>query len=200
MAPHYFIEEEPHDEFIEFVRRELQPGIDGYNNSVDFICPKKTKAWWKKRSERRIARAINHNINVRPTTIENGYLNIFSILVYMSKTHLITQFTSNNFRDEQLPLLNNERFGQGSAIERDMKEFCQTQWMFCPVMFSGKTPMDMRKIPRDQILPIQEQSRKTAKGNSPKSTIRVVKLYSECHDDDWSSSVSLSHPPCVLVH
>ncbi|RFN55137.1 serine/threonine protein kinase [Fusarium flagelliforme] len=189
MAPHYLVHDEPHKEFIDFVRRGLQPGIDGDDNPVKFICPKKTKAWWKKQSEHRIVRALNHNINVRPATIKNGYLNIFSILVFMSKTYLITQFTSNNFRDEQLPLLNHEHFGKGSAIERDMKEFCETQWMFCPVMFSSETPMDMRKIPRDQILPIQEQSRKTATGNNPKSTIRVVTLYPECHDHDWSSSL-----------
>lgn len=200
MAPHYLVHDEPHDEFIDFVRRELQPGIDGDDNPVKFICPKKTKAWWKKRSEHRIVRALNHNINVRPATIENGYLNIFSILVFMSKTYLITQFTSNNFRDDQLPLLNHEYFGKGSAIERDMKDFCETQWMFCPVMFSSETPMDMRKIPRDQILPIQEQSRKTATGNNPKSTIRIVTLYSECHDHDWSSSVSLPRLLCILAH
>lgn len=199
MAPHYVVDE-PHDEFIDFVRRELQPGIDGDDKPVKFICPKKTKTWWKKRGEYRIVRALNHNINVRPATIENGYLNIFSILVFMSKTYLITQFTSNNFRDEQLPLLNHEHFGKGSAIERDMKVFCDTQWMFCPVMFSRETPMDKRKIPRDQILPVQEQLRKTANGNDPKSTIRVVTLYPECHDKDWSLSVSLPCPISGLGH
>jgi hypothetical protein len=193
MASHY-LHDERNEEFIQFVHRELQPGVDGDGQKVEFISPKKTEKWWKKGSENRIARAINHNINARVATIEKAYLNIFSILVYSSKTSLIKEFISNGFQDQQLPLLDTKRFGTDRAIVKDMEEFYENQWMFCPVMFLSTTPMDRRTIPRRQILPIKDEKITTTKANHSKSVVRVVTLHPECYDKDWSSSVSLSHP------
>lgn len=184
--------DERNEEFIHFVRRELQPGLDGESNEVEFISPNKTKKYWTKRSENRIARAINHNINARPATIEKGYLTIFSILVYISKTYLIKYFTSYGFQDQQLPLLDTRRFGTDPAIVRDMEDFCENQWTFCPVLFFSHFPMDKRNIPSRQILPIKYEKRIMTKPNHSKSVIRVVTLHPECYDSDWSSSVSLS--------
>ncbi|KAG8669430.1 hypothetical protein FPOAC2_08759 [Fusarium poae] len=181
-------QDERHEEFIQFVRRELQPGIDGDGEKVEFISPTKTAKWWKKGGEYRIARAINHNINARAATIEKAYLNIFSILVYSSKTSLIKEFISHGFQDQQLPLLDTERFGNDRAMVKDMEEFCENQWMFCPVVFSSTMPMDKRTIPRRQILPIKDEKITTTKANHSKSVIRVVTLHSECYDKDWSPS------------
>jgi hypothetical protein len=181
-------QDERHEEFIQFVRRELQPGIDGDGEKVEFISPTKTAKWWKKGGEYRIARAINHNINARAATIEKAYLNIFSILIYSSKTSLIKEFISHGFQDQQLPLLDTERFGNDRAMVKDMEEFCENQWMFCPVVFSSTMPMDKRTIPRRQILPIKDEKITTTKANHSKSVIRVVTLHSECYDKDWSPS------------
>jgi hypothetical protein len=190
-------QDERHEEFIQFVRRELQPGIDGDGEKVEFISPTKTAKWWKKGGEYRIARAINHNINARAATIEKAYLNIFSILVYSSKTSLIKEFISHGFQDQQLPLLDTERFGNDRAMVKDMEEFCENQWMFCPVVFSSTMPMDKRTIPRRQILPIKDEKITTTKANHSKSVIRVVTLHSECYDKDWSPSVSCLHSHSV---
>ncbi|GKT99137.1 serine threonine protein kinase [Fusarium langsethiae] len=179
---------ERHEEFIQFVLRELQPGIDGDGKKVEFICPTKTTNWWKKRGENRIARAINHNINARAATIEKAYLNIFSVLVYSSKTYLIKDFISRGFQDQQLPLLDPEKFGKDLAMVRDMQDFYENQWMFCPVVFSSTMPMDKRTIPCRQILPIKDEKITTTKSNHSKSVIRVVTLHSGCYDADWSSS------------
>jgi hypothetical protein len=180
--------EQRHDEFIKFVQRELQPGVDGDNHEVEFISPSKTSAWWKKRSENRLARALNPQINARAATIEKGYLNIFSILAYISKTYLINHFTSNGFQDQQLPLLDTRRFGTDVALVRDMEDFKENQWTFCPVVFFSHMPMDRRVIPCRQILPIKDEKRTTAKPNHAKSVIRVVTLHPECYDPAWSTS------------
>ncbi|CAF3460391.1 unnamed protein product [Fusarium graminearum] len=185
-------QDERNEEFIQFVRRELQTGIDGNGAKVEFISPTKTAEWWKKRSENRVARAINHNIHARAATIEKAYLNIFSILVYNSKTYLIREFISHGFQDQQLPLLDHKRFGGDLAMVRDMKDFCDTQWMFCPVVFSNAMPMDKRTLPCRQILPIKDQKITTTKQNHSKSTIRVptvvFKEYLTCERDAlWNS-------------
>ncbi|RBR23105.1 uncharacterized protein FIESC28_04100 [Fusarium coffeatum] len=180
--------EQRHDEFIKFVQRELQPGVDGDNNEVEFISPSKTSAWWKKRSENRLGDAINPQINARAATIEKGYLNIFSILAYISKTYLINHFTSNGFQDQQLPLLDTRRFGTDVALVRDMEDFVEHQWTFCPVVFFSHMPMDRRVLPCRQILPIKDEKRTTAKPNHAKSVIRIVTLHPECFDPTWSQS------------
>lgn len=155
-----------------------------------FVSPAVTARWWKKSGQRRLSRAIDRNIHALPTTIENGYLNIFSILVYISRTYLINNFTSNGYQDQQLPLLNARCFGDDPALVDDMNEFCEHQWMFCPLIFSRHTPMDKRHIDPRQILPIKTTVTITTDSNHSKSNIRVVTLYPECFDREWSPTVS----------
>ncbi|KAI1010794.1 hypothetical protein LB503_005027 [Fusarium chuoi] len=163
--------DERNEEFIRYVR---------------FVSPAVTARWWKKSGQRRLSRAIDRNIHALPTTIENGYLNIFSILVYISRTYLINNFTSNGYQDQQLPLLNARCFGDDPALVDDMNEFCEHQWMFCPLIFSRHTPMDKRHIDPRQILPIKTTVTITTDSNHSKSNIRVVTLYPECFDREWS--------------
>ncbi|KAF5987424.1 serine threonine kinase [Fusarium coicis] len=178
--------DERNEEFIRYVRQESQPGLDGNDIVTRFVSPAVTARWWKKSGQRRLSRAIDRNIHALPTTIENGYLNIFSILVYISRTYLINNFTSNGYQDLQLPLLNPRCFGDNPALVDDMKEFCDNQWMFCPLIFSKHTPMDKRYIDPRQILPIKTTFTITTDSNYSKSIIRVVTLHPECFDHEWS--------------
>ncbi|KAF5632774.1 serine threonine kinase [Fusarium sp. NRRL 52700] len=178
--------DERNEEFIRYVRQESQPGLDGNDIATKFVSPVVTARWWKKSGQRRLPRAIDRNIHALPTTIENGYLNIFSILVYIGRTYLINNFTSNGYQDQQLPLLNARYFGDDPALVDDMNEFCENQWMFCPLIFSRHTHMDKRFINPRQILPIQKTFTVTTDSNHSKSIIRVVTLYPECFDREWS--------------
>ncbi|CCT66861.1 uncharacterized protein FFUJ_13029 [Fusarium fujikuroi IMI 58289] len=178
--------DERNEEFIRYVRQESQPGLDGNDIATRFVSPAVTARWWKKSGQRRLSRAIDRNIHALPTTIENGYLNIFSILVYISRTYLINNFTSNGYQDQQLPLLNARCFGDDPALVDDMNEFCEHQWMFCPLIFSRHSPMDKRHIDPRQILPIKKTVTITTDSNHSKSNIRVVTLYPECFDREWS--------------
>ncbi|KAF4340206.1 serine threonine kinase [Fusarium beomiforme] len=180
--------DERHREFMRFIQEESQPGLDGNDKVTPFIIPTVTARWWKKGRPQRLSQAIDRNIHVLPTTIEKGYLNIFSILVYIGRTYLIKEFVERGFQDQQLPLLDPRRFGDDPQIKKDMESFCDNQWMFCPLIFSSDTPLDMRKIDRRQILPIQQVSKTTTKTNHSKSIIRVVDLYPECFDRVWSST------------
>ncbi|CVK87590.1 uncharacterized protein FMAN_05469 [Fusarium mangiferae] len=178
--------DERNEEFMRYVQNESHPGFDGNDIPTKFVSPAVTARWWKKSGQRRLSRAIDRNIHALPTTIENGYLNIFSILVYISRTYLINNFTSNGYQDQQLPLLNARCFGDDPALVDDMNEFCENQWMFCPLIFSRHTPMDKRYIDSRQILPIETTSTITTDSNYSKSSIRVVTLYPECFDREWS--------------
>ncbi|KAG5814442.1 hypothetical protein H9Q74_002676 [Fusarium xylarioides] len=178
--------EERNEEFIRYVRHESQPGFDGNDIATRFVSPAVTAKWWKKSGQRRLSRAIDRNIHALPTTIENGYLNIFSILVYIGRTYLINNFTSNGYQDQHLPLLNARCFGDDPALVDDMNEFCENQWMFCPLIFSRHTHMDKRFIDPRQILPIKTTFTITTDSNHSKSIIRVVTLYPECFDREWS--------------
>ncbi|KAL9573558.1 hypothetical protein ACKAV7_002102 [Fusarium commune] len=178
--------DERHGEFIRYVRQESQPGLDGNDIVTRFISPAVTARWWRKSGQQRLSRAIDRNIHALPTTIENGYLNIFSILVYIGRTYLINNFTSNGYQDQRLPLLNARCFGDDPALVDDMNEFCENQWMFCPLLFSRHTPMDKRYIDPRQILPIKTTFTITTDSNHSKSIIRVVTLYPECFDHEWS--------------
>ncbi|KAG7418003.1 Dual specificity mitogen-activated protein kinase kinase 2 [Fusarium oxysporum f. sp. rapae] len=183
--------DERHGEFIRYVRQESQPGLDGNDIVTRFISPAVTARWWRKSGQQRLSRAIDRNIHALPTTIENGYLNIFSILVYIGRTYLINNFTSNGYQDQRLPLLNARCFGDDPALVDDMNEFCENQWMFCPLIFSRHTPMDKRYIDPRQILPIKTTFTITTDSNHSKSIIRVVTLYPECFDHEWSPTGSV---------
>ncbi|KAM0546045.1 hypothetical protein ACHAPJ_011059 [Fusarium lateritium] len=175
-----------HDDFIRYVDQKVQEGLDGDDRRAKFISPFITQDWWKKPGENRIHRAVDYSIHARPATIINGYLNIFSILVYIGRTSLINWFIRHNCQDQQLPILDPLRFGNDPTLVEMMTEFCNIQWMFCPIIFSGDTPMDKRSLDRRQILPIKDESRKTSKADNPKSTIRVVTLYPGCFNLTWS--------------
>ncbi|KAF4452974.1 serine/threonine protein kinase [Fusarium austroafricanum] len=175
-----------HDDFIGFVSQKQKFGSNGYDNQVYFISPSETEAWWKKGGENRIPNAIDCSIEARPSTIINGYINIFSILVWMSRTSLITAFISHGTQDRHLPILDPACFGDDPALVDMMQEFCDEQWRFCPVTFSNDIPMDKRIINPRQILPIESEKRIESTARNSKSLIRVVTLHPGCFDQAWS--------------
>ncbi|KAJ4256762.1 hypothetical protein NW762_008858 [Fusarium torreyae] len=181
-----------HDDFIRYVDQNLQEGLDGDGHKAQFISPSITQAWWKKPGGNRIPRAVDYSIHARPATILNGYLNIFSILVYIGRTSLINWFIRHNCQDQQLPILDPLRFGNDPTLVGMMTEFCNIQWMFCPIIFSSDTPMDKRSLDRRQILPIKEESTKISKAHNPESVIRVVTLHPGCYDQIWSPTVGFT--------
>jgi hypothetical protein len=180
---------ERHEDFIEFVSRNSQMGLDGHDRKAPFISPAETEAWWRQRGENRIPRALERSIQARPSTILTGYITIFSILVYIRRTCLIPTFIRHGFQDKQLPILDPACFGDDPTQIDMMREFCSSQWRFCPVVFSNNSPMDQRNIDARQILPIRSEKIIESKAQNSKSLIRVITLYDGCYDASWSPTV-----------
>ncbi|KAM0204923.1 hypothetical protein ACHAPQ_003775 [Fusarium lateritium] len=178
--------DERHEDFIEFVSRNSLMGLDGHDKKVSFISPAETEAWWRKGGENRIPRALDPSIQARPSTILTGYITIFSILVYIRRTRLIPLFIRYGFQDKQLPILNPACFGDDPTQVDMMREFCNSQWRFFPVIFSNSSPMDQRIIDARQILPIRSEMIIGSKTRNSKSHIRVITLHAGCYDTSWS--------------
>jgi hypothetical protein len=181
--------DERHEDFVEFVSRNSQIGLDGHDRKVPFISPAETEAWWRQRGENRIPRALDRSIQARPSTILTGYITIFSILVYIRRTCLIPVFIRHGFQDKQLPILDPACFGDDPPQIDMMREFCSSQWRFCPVIFSNSSPMDQRNIDARQILPIRAEKIIGSKARNSKSLIRVITLHDGCYDTSWSPTV-----------
>ncbi|SPJ79936.1 uncharacterized protein FTOL_08327 [Fusarium torulosum] len=178
--------DERHEDFIEFVTRNSQMGLDGLDRKAPFISPAETEAWWRQRGENRIPRALDRSIQARPSTILTGYITIFSILVYIRRTCLIPLFIRHGFQDTQLPILDPACFGDDPTQIGMMCEFCDSQWRFCPVVFSNSSPMDQRNIDTRQILPIRSEKMIGSKARNSKSLIRVITLHDGCYETSWS--------------
>ncbi|KAM0189445.1 hypothetical protein ACHAPI_010025 [Fusarium lateritium] len=178
--------DERHEDFIEFVGRNSLMGLDGHDKKVPFISPAETEAWWRKKGENRIPHALDPSIQARPSTILTGYITIFSILVYIRRTRLIPLFIRYGFQDKQLPILNLACFGDDPTQVEMMREFCNSQWRFCPVIFSNGSPMDQRIIDARQILPIRSEMIIGSKTRNSKSHIRAITLHAGCYDTLWS--------------
>jgi hypothetical protein len=183
------IRDERNEDFFQFVRRKSQMGLDGDGKKALFISPVETEAWWRKRGEDRIPRALDRSIPARPSTILTGYITIFSILVYIGRTHWIPLFIRHGFQDKQLPILDPERFGDDPTQMNMMRDFFNNQWRFCPVIFSNSLPFDQRTIDARQILPIKFEETIRSKAQNSKSLIRVITLHDGCYDTSWSPSV-----------
>ncbi|KAG5660422.1 hypothetical protein KAF25_003028 [Fusarium avenaceum] len=180
--------DERNEDFFQFVRRKSQMGSDGDGNKLPFISPAETEAWWRKRGEDRIPRALDRSIPARPSTILTGYITIFSILVYIRRTHWIPLFIRQGFQDTQLPVLDPGLFGDDPTQMNMMRDFCSNQWRFCPVIFSNSFPFDQRTIDARQILPIRSEETIGSKAQNSKTLIRVVTLHDGCYDTSWSPS------------
>ncbi|KAF4468947.1 serine threonine kinase [Fusarium albosuccineum] len=177
-----------HREFIDFVRRSLRDGINGLDETDQFITPSVVRAWWTKPGEGRISNALNPRSYTSSDTILRGYTMVFSVLVYIGRTQFIGDFIRLRFGDRQLPLLKHDRrrFGDDPAMAEMLDDFYNNQWKFTPIIFSSQEGMNLTLIDDErQILPIKEQRSLPSTASNPKSVVRVVTLYPDCCPSEW---------------
>ncbi|KAF4964969.1 hypothetical protein FSARC_7147 [Fusarium sarcochroum] len=172
------------EEYFAFIEKNLSEGVNGYGHHVWFVRTSILRQWWTEPGGRRIPRALDLQNGIDNNVIIDCYLIIFSILVFIGKPHYIHEFVRQGYTDARLPFVNPPRvFGTDPAMVDMLRLFRDRQWKFCPVQFSKG--MVRKFIDPRQILPIMESK---LLRSSPKSTIKVVKLYPDCYDSGWAPS------------
>ncbi|KAF4946483.1 hypothetical protein FGADI_11121 [Fusarium gaditjirri] len=168
--------------FRDYVQKELIFGIDGEGKVVSYIPPCALKAYWTERRVNSILTSPATPIDATHQTISNGYLQIFSILVFIDHCDKIPVICSNvkGLDDHNLPFPPDYFEPKSKWFD----EFLENQWMFCPFIFSHagvyKRPLHSRTI-----LPITyDEYIKERRVGPDAAVLRKVRIHDQCNSVD----------------
>ncbi|KXH57866.1 serine/threonine protein kinase [Colletotrichum salicis] len=137
-------------------------GMRGYEDSrVAFVPRCALESFWTMENVNSVLYDREDWIKGGARTIQGGYLQVFSILAYMSQPQHISLFTGESIQDGSLPLKEIPR-AFSEAVEKSVfEEFEKEQWRFCPFLFDtkGEGKPHKRHLPPLQIIPIIAKKR-----------------------------------------
>ncbi|KAK0717302.1 hypothetical protein B0T26DRAFT_802472 [Lasiosphaeria miniovina] len=169
-------------EFKDHIDSQLeQPGhdgIDGYHNTVKFVCRNTLiKYWTSERINDVLPRDQRNEVNVED--FRKTYLHTFSILCYISSAHRINHFMKKEYTDATIPfsLSGMDREVPGDA--EFWQRFHTIKWMFWPLTFDPL--VHRRDLLLEQILPIYDR-KFLWESSSGDSVVHKVRVHRCCGD------------------
>lgn len=169
--------------FGEYVHKKKDSvrGRDGCNSERGFIPYGDLYEYWKRPGRiLDVCKSYPRPIVVRPDAILQGYLRVFSTLVYTTLLPFLPAFLENGLTDEHFPVDILPAVWANLPSHQVMFErFREYQWTFFPLIIDSNKLLD-RRVPLDCILPI--------------STSQVVR-----DNDATLISKVVFHPSCVNI-
>ncbi|KAF5707991.1 serine threonine kinase [Fusarium mundagurra] len=165
--------------FREYVKSKWLSGLDGEGKVVSYIPPCELVAYWTAERMNYILTSTTNPIDATFETIRNGYLKVFSVLVFIGHCDKIPVICSNpkGLDDHNLPFT-------ADAFEPKSKwsdEFLEAQWMFCPFIFSRDRVYKRPLQPRT-ILPVTYHDYiKERRGGPDAAALRKVRIHDQCN-------------------
>ncbi|KAK3367214.1 kinase-like domain-containing protein [Lasiosphaeria ovina] len=150
-------------------------GIDGRGDVVKFVCLEVLRNYWTAEKTHEVLRR-NQGTSVSAETVRNEYLQIFSILCYISCPGRISYFTKNGYTDASLPFSWMDGHRAALPVEAQFwRRFDENKWRFWPMTFN--TIIHQKIIELDRILPICSIE---LLSESDDSTVQKVLIYPCC--------------------
>ncbi|KAG5812755.1 hypothetical protein H9Q74_004112 [Fusarium xylarioides] len=165
--------------FHDYVRSKSLSGLDGEGKVVPYIPPCELEAYWTAERTNYILTSTTIPIDATYETISHGYLEIFSVLVFIGHCDKIPVICSNHkgLNDINLPFT-------ADAFEPKSKwsdEFLEAQWMFCPFIFSRACVYKRPLQPRT-ILPVTYGDYiKERRAGPDVAVLRKVRIHDQCN-------------------
>ncbi|KAK3695649.1 hypothetical protein B0T22DRAFT_534455 [Podospora appendiculata] len=157
-------------------------GINGHDERKQFVCMEALHDYW---TLEKITEVCGQKSSVIAEEIRHSYLQIFSILCFISHPEYIRYITPNGaISDANLPILQSlvgrNSWPSDPASVEVWNKFYECQWMFSPLTFD--TIVHRREIPFERVLPVCGTKKQLQTGNG--STIYLVKLCACCSKPD----------------
>jgi hypothetical protein len=193
----------PHheSEFKAFIdnhnRSEARQGLDGREREAPFIMASKLVDYWNTHG---IKGELSSLTNIRRREQFEGYVIIFSILVYIGWPEFIKDFMRKKWKDDRLPFRKEDLSSSMSTSPTlEMVElFLENQWKFCPVSFFGHDLFIASELHPRQILPIAKREMLTESPCSDTTRVYRVTLHEDC--TDFSPDVRFSVAPFAISY
>ncbi|KAK1506458.1 serine/threonine protein kinase [Colletotrichum costaricense] len=169
----------------QYVSERSCRGMRGYEDGlVDFVPRCALDSFWVAENVEGVLLGREDWIKDSTSTIQRGYIQVFSILVYMSQPQHISLFTGESIHDGLLPLRETPHAFSEAAEKSIFEEFEKEQWRFCPFLFDteGRGKPHKRHLPPLQIIPIiaKEQIKHSGTIYDQRVCVFRVTLHSLC--------------------
>ncbi|XDG09270.1 hypothetical protein ABKA04_008885 [Annulohypoxylon sp. FPYF3050] len=145
VTPNYSFNSKPFGDFSQFVEKQAKQHIEELSeNNKRFIPFPILRDYWKPRKIASILNASDPPLPFSIDTIYNGYIRVFSMLVYCNQVPNLEHFTKHNFHDDMLPLKKRPDEWKGSFYNTLFTSVSEYQWMFFPLLFAPTHLEDCR--------------------------------------------------------
>ncbi|KAK3372081.1 kinase-like domain-containing protein [Podospora didyma] len=162
--PDVSISQPPHAEIQRFrhymnngLNSHEHNGVDGGGNEVKFVCREALDEYWSGIKIANVLRRDKTDVTLSAKEIKTDYLIVFSILCYLSLSHLIQHFVDGEHGDGRLPVRDLQAFPRHKdpKLAGSWKAFWNQQWMFVP--FKMDKYHHRKELSYETILPICER-------------------------------------------
>ncbi|KAF5589677.1 serine threonine kinase [Fusarium pseudoanthophilum] len=165
--------------FRDYVQSKWILGSDGEGKVVPYIPPCELEKYWTAERMNRILTSTTIPIDATYETISHGYLECFSILVFIDHCDKIPVICSNHngLKDDNLPFTA-DAF---KPMSKWSDQFLDAQWMFCPFIFSRACVYKRPLQPRT-ILPVTyDDYIKERRAGPDAAVLRKVQIHDKCN-------------------
>jgi len=197
-------------DFADFVNATSKryKGWSGPGRICSFVPRDELKGYWKRERIEELCASYAPYLVVSLEAVQNHYLQIFSILVYLGRTQQIHVFQTRGITDAQLPFKDVPEMLRTPVYEEIYEGFFKEQWLFCPLVIDDSRLSDLALAPQ-RILPFFDVKniveKAVKKGNRPPDAPEIfkVRIHKSCNNivDRVSlapaSEVATRGPPCV---
>ncbi|KAI1460311.1 hypothetical protein F4805DRAFT_389944 [Annulohypoxylon moriforme] len=184
LAPDYGYNNKPFAEFAEFVDNQAKQHVEEFSeDNKKFIPFPILRDYWKIAKVRSILNTFDPPLPFCIDTIRDGYIRVFSMLVYCGQVANLEHFTRHNLHDSILPLKKRPDDWKGDSFYDNLFGFISKyQWMFFPLTFAP-TYLEDCYLDSNQILPIVKLERIThdriTQGDA--AIIQKMAIHESCH-------------------
>jgi hypothetical protein len=165
--------------FRDYVKGKSIHGLDGEGQAVSYIPPCALETYWTEQRMNFVLTSPATPIDATYEAIGSRYLRIFSILTFIGHCHKIPVIYSNDkgLDDDNLPFTADD-------FEPESKwsnEFLESQWMFCPFIFSHNRDYKRALLSRT-ILPVTYGEYISERRSGPDAAVlRKVRIHDQCN-------------------
>lgn len=183
-TPNFSLSPKAFNDFPQFVEKQAKQHIEELSeNNKSFIPFPILRDYWKPRKIASILNASDPPLPFSIDTIHNGYIRVFSMLVYCNQVPNLEHFTKHNLHDNMLPLKKRPDEWKGGFYNTLFNSVSEYQWMFFPLLFAP-THLEDCRLDSHHVLPIVKLERitheRTTQGDA--AIIRKMTIHDSCHD------------------
>ncbi|KAI1450544.1 hypothetical protein F5Y02DRAFT_413265 [Annulohypoxylon stygium] len=183
-TPNFSLSPKAFNDFSQFVEKQAKQHIEELSeNNKSFIPFPILRDYWKPRKIASILNASDPPLPFSIDTIHNGYIRVFSMLVYCNQVPNLEHFTKHNLHDNMLPLKKRPDEWKGGFYNTLFNSVSEYQWMFFPLLFAP-THLEDCRLDSHHVLPIVKLERitheRTTQGDA--AIIRKMTIHDSCHD------------------